>query len=406
MNTRRLLCAVIFLSLPLMAVAHLASPDVFYDGRIGPYFARVTIRMPTVVPGRAEISVNVQAPEAVAVSFLPLYSHTAVSNAPPPDIGLPIRGETNYYSGDLWLMTTGAYGIQVNIRGTAGEGSVEIPVTSVALSQLPLPSWLGGMLLVLGALLVFGGAAIVAGAAREGELRPGVSAEKQNVCKGRIAGAVTLAILAVLVVGGMHWWTSEEQAFRERLRGGAWPDMELSTRADGPQRILELTIGAQDLRPDDPLALIPDHGKLLHLFLIRDGEPTAIGHIHPVRKSGKTFQVALPPLPEGRYRVYCDMTLESSGMSFTATNSVQIPALPASSSNTASRNRTLTTPGPATLLKASHQPARRMQSMFSPTASECSGNRIRPCGSTRMRGCNLKFWTQREARCHWNRTWA
>jgi hypothetical protein len=324
--TRRLavFLAVLFL-MPLVAQAHLGSPDVFFEGKIGAYLTRVTIRMPTVVPGRAEISVNVEAAEAVTVSFLPLYSRTAISNAPPPDVGVPIRGETNYYAGDLWLMTSGAYGIQVNIHGSQGDGSVEIPVTSVALSQLPLPRWLGGMLVVLIGLLVLGGAAIVAGAARDGELAAGVSAGKRNRRKGLIAGTVTLAILVFLLVGGMRWWASEERAFRERMRGGAWPDMRLTTRTEASQQILELTLGEHDLRPDDPLSLIPDHGKLLHLFLIRDGEATAIAHLHPVRKEGKTFQVVLPPLPEGRYRVFCDMTLASSSMSFTATNSVQIP---------------------------------------------------------------------------------
>jgi hypothetical protein len=81
------------------------------------------------------------------------------------------------------------------------------------------------------------------------------------------------------------------------------------------------------------LDLLPDHGKLLHLFLIREGPANAIAHIHPVRKEGKTFQVALPPLPEGRYKVYCDLTLGSTSTSSTATNSIEIPAAPAASTN-------------------------------------------------------------------------
>src|SRR5438128_11081414 len=67
------------------ACAHVGSPDVFYDGMVGPYPARITIRMPGVVPGRAEISVRVQAQAPVKVSFLPLYGRTSITNAPPPD---------------------------------------------------------------------------------------------------------------------------------------------------------------------------------------------------------------------------------------------------------------------------------------------------------------------------------
>ena len=44
---------------PGVALAHIGSPDVFSEGMAGPYPARVTIRMPSVVPGRAEIIVRV-----------------------------------------------------------------------------------------------------------------------------------------------------------------------------------------------------------------------------------------------------------------------------------------------------------------------------------------------------------
>src|SRR5205807_9464662 len=81
------LMAAVMLCGPSLAMAHVGSPDVFYDGLVGPYPARVTVRMPGVVPGRAEISVRVQTTEPVQVSFLPLYSRTVVTNAPAADIG-------------------------------------------------------------------------------------------------------------------------------------------------------------------------------------------------------------------------------------------------------------------------------------------------------------------------------
>src|SRR5437762_1202687 len=107
-------CTVFFAS---AAAAHVGSPDVFYDGMVGPYPARITVRAPTVVPGRAEISVRVRTDEPVKVSFLPLYTWTPVTNAPPPDPGLPVAGEKNLFSGELWLMAFGAYSIDVRIGG-------------------------------------------------------------------------------------------------------------------------------------------------------------------------------------------------------------------------------------------------------------------------------------------------
>jgi hypothetical protein len=58
-------------------------------------------------------------------------------------------------------------------------------------------------------------------------------------------------------------------------------------------------------------ALMPDHGKLMHMFLVSDGLG-AFAHIHPVpRTSAEVFDVPLPPLPAGRYRVYGDIVHES-----------------------------------------------------------------------------------------------
>src|SRR5258708_25469435 len=98
------------------AKAHVGSPDVFYDGLVGPYPARITIRMPGVVPGRAEISVRAQTDRPVEVSFLPLFAKTAVTNAPPPALGQPVPGEKNLYSGELLLIGGRAYRIALPKR--------------------------------------------------------------------------------------------------------------------------------------------------------------------------------------------------------------------------------------------------------------------------------------------------
>ncbi len=329
MNRRWLSCLALALAFPWPAKAHVGSPDVFYEGLIGPYPARITIRMPGVVPGRAEISARVQTDRPVVISFLPLYSKTAVTNAPPPDLGQLVPGEKNLYRGELWLMSFGAYSIAVRMRGEAGEGAVEIPVNSVATRQLPLPGYLGKLLLGLGALLVLGGLGIVAAAARESALAPGVSPGPTERRKGWRAGALTAVIFALLLVGGRKWWSFEETTFRRHLREGAWPDLAADVRVEDSQRILRLTVGEKTFAPDYSIRLLPDHGKLIHLFLVREGSRDAFGHLHPVRKGGKTFEVALPPLPEGRYKILCDLTFEQSGVSSTATNSVQLPAIPA-----------------------------------------------------------------------------
>ena len=50
MRTRRWLVLIFLCFAVGRADAHVGSPDVFYEGLIGPYQAQVTIRMPGVVP--------------------------------------------------------------------------------------------------------------------------------------------------------------------------------------------------------------------------------------------------------------------------------------------------------------------------------------------------------------------
>src|SRR5260221_6722636 len=114
MKPRFLLLLFLTLLLPAPARAHVGSPDVFYDGKVGPWPVRITIRMPGVVPGRAEIIAQIQSSDPVTVSFTPLSARIAVSNAPPAEVAQPVRGETNLYSGELWFMTTDAYRIDVH----------------------------------------------------------------------------------------------------------------------------------------------------------------------------------------------------------------------------------------------------------------------------------------------------
>jgi hypothetical protein len=323
--TRAFLLLVLWL-VAVTAHAHVGSPDLFYNGDIGPYPARVTIRMPRVIPGRAEISVRLETSHPVEVSFLPLYARTEIKNAPPPDVGLPVAGEANLYSGELWLMSFGAYSVEVRVKGHHGDGSVQIPLTSVATAQLPMPPLLGNILVVLACILVVGAIGIAFAAAREASLAPGQIIGRREGRKGLIAAATTIVILTGALYGGWHWWKLEEGAFREHLREGAWPDLAAEVKVVEGAKVLRLTLGKEGARAYVIPPLIPDHGKLMHLFLIRQGSRDAFAHVHPVRKSGRTFEVGLPSLPEGRYTIFCDLTFEG-GMSSTATATVDLPAV-------------------------------------------------------------------------------
>jgi len=218
---RKFVCLLILSFACLNAHAHIGSPDIFFDGSAGTYSVRVTIRMPGVVPGRAEITARVQTSDPVEVSFLPIFSGTHITNAPPAELAQLVRGETNLYSGELWLMITGGYSVEVRVKGPGGTGSVEIPVNSVATQQLPLPSVLGKILFALLALLVIGGIGIAAAAGREAALPAGATAGSPQRWKGVLAATVATIVFILALYIGKNWWASDERDFQSHLREGA-----------------------------------------------------------------------------------------------------------------------------------------------------------------------------------------
>src|SRR5258706_20728 len=114
-------------------------------------------------------------------------------------------------------------------------------------------------------------------------------------------------------------------ALSTRRRSKCWPfSVRASTeaRTEKGQHLLRLRVDSAE-RQGDWTPPIPDHGKIMHLFLVGEG-PRAFAHLHPTRRSDTEFETALPPLPAGAYHVYADVTHEN-GFSETLTNRVQIP---------------------------------------------------------------------------------
>src|SRR4029079_9212812 len=67
-----------------------------------------------------------------------------------------------------------------------------------------------------------------------------------------------------------------------------------------------------------------DHGKLMHVFLIRD-DMSAFAHLHPSTSDSVSFPSNIPALPAGKYRVFADIVHES-GFTHTLVSSSDLPA--------------------------------------------------------------------------------
>jgi hypothetical protein len=305
---RRLFGALLSL-LAWPALAHVGTLNVVYESQTPPVPLRVIIRPPGVVPGLADIDVRVLTNGVKQVTVLPVHARAGLKGAPPPDIAQPVQGEPNLYHAQLWLMTAGAYSVHVNVETTNGLTKAIVPVNSLALARLPMNGALGVLLASLGILLFGLAASIVSAAVREGILAPGSVPTEQRLRAGRAAFGIATGLLVLALIGGRAWWNSRDRDHRtNRLYQPVACTAEV--RSDQGQRVLRLSIQTNDARALWP-QLVPDHGKLMHVFLMRERDLDVFAHLHPVRRNHWLFEAALPPLPPGNYRLYADVTHEN-----------------------------------------------------------------------------------------------
>jgi hypothetical protein len=314
--------AVLF---PAPAQAHVGSPNVFFDGNAGPYPVRVVVRPPAVVPGLAEITVRLRdgstGERVDAVTTQPVQYRSGFKGAPPPDVAKRVPGAPGTWSSQLWLMVASAYSVRVRVQGPAGEGEVLVPVAAVASRVLKMDRNLGLILAGLGLFLFAGAVSIVGAAVRESVVPPGEAVDAARRRRARVVTALAALLFALALWGGKRWWDSVDG----RAQEGIFKPFQVRTtaRLESGRRVLDLRIA--DERSKEWTPLIPDHGKLMHLFLVREPGLDAFAHLHPVAQGQEDFTAPLPPLPAGTYRVYADVVHET-GFPQTLVSTVTIPA--------------------------------------------------------------------------------
>jgi hypothetical protein len=327
----------------LFVSAHVGSPDAWYEGSAGPYRVTVQVKMPGVVPGVAEIFVRVPGDQPNSVTVV-ANKFDATGAAPPPEALTPVEGDNGYYSGKLWLMSGGSNSITVGVSGSRGSGKALVPVLNVPLRRADLDPRLGATLSVLGVFLFIGLVTIIGAAVREGSLPPGTEPTPATRARARHAMLGTSVVVALLLFGGWKWWSSEDATFRRFIFKPFASTAVIESATPYSRFVFTIAdstwIHRGDsawLRRHDANSFTPivrDHGKLMHLFLIRE-DLGAIAHLHPGSTDSITFPSALPPLPPGRYRVFADIVHES-GYAQTLVTSVAIDSATAQTTATLS----------------------------------------------------------------------
>lgn len=306
---------------PAASWAHVGSPDVVFEGNAGGFPVRVIVRPPQVVPGLAEVIVRVLKGQPTRVLIQPVFWRAGSSGAPSPDEIGPVRGSPGMYSGQLWLMARGAYSVYVTVEGASGKGTVSVPVMSVATGRLAMSPALGLVLATLGVVLVAGLASIVYAAAGEGVVEPGRAIDAKRRRRARLVTAVAASVIALVLFGGARWWRAVDADY-QRLMYRPLATRATIDREDGA-RVLHFIVVDEAGKPLPLDPLLPDHGKLMHLFVIDSATMHAFAHLHPLFDDTATFTTSLPPLPAGRYRLYGDVAFEN-GQTRTITGAVTL----------------------------------------------------------------------------------
>lgn len=314
---------ILLLSSPLGVRGHIGSAGVVHEGKAGNYSVQVYVEPPDVIPGTAKVSVMVDGNDIKSVKMSPIYYWTGDEGSPRSDEG--IMTEAGKYEGKIWLMENGAASVKVVIEGARGKGEVLIPIAALSTAQRKLPSSLGWILAGLALLLVGIMTTIIGASTGDSLLKVGES-ENSSTKKRRLVGStIGASFCGLLLFGGNMWWNAETANYQQNIYRPYTATSSVSLR-DG-QRVLNFKIDSASVNGRSLSFIIPDHGKLMHMFLVKEGSMEVFAHLHPSRKDTLTFEAPLPNMPAGKYLIFADV-LRYHSLQNTITDTVEIPQTP------------------------------------------------------------------------------
>ena len=322
---RKVLCNL-FLIIAPTCLAHVGSPDVFFEGDAGPYRLFIVVRMPPTVPGVAEIEIRSDSGDVREIRIVPMRLIGAGSQiGPTPDNTEQSKTDPRSFTARLWLMEFHALQVRIEVDGARGKGELALPVMAEAQRTLPMQKPLGTILLALMLFLAAGCVSIVHAAASEARLEPGTVLDARELPGLRRVTFVTILVVTGIILSGDLWWSAQARAYANvvfkppRITASRQPTGRLALSAPEGKwsryRWSELT---------KPSALIPDHHHLMHLFLVRMPGIDQFWHLHPEPDVDGFFSQDMPSLPAGRYQLFADI-VTNAGWALTLTGEVSLP---------------------------------------------------------------------------------
>jgi hypothetical protein len=306
------------------AWAHVGSPDVYLESSAGPYHLLVSVNPPAMIPGVAQVQIRVTSGTANSITITPIYVNGKDQGLPPaPDSMQPSTGDSHWFAGKVWLMESGVWDLRVEVSGPQGIGKVAVPVPAYARRTLPMNQGLGALLLALMLFLAVGLISIAGAAAREGVLPPAVKASPRNLHLGRIAMAVAVVLVVTILALGNWWWNAQAAELKHTMLYSA-PRLEVSYQTGQLTLKMDENYWHQTRKAQWSMGLIPDHGHVMHLFLLRVPDMDRFYHLHPEQIREGWFTANLPAAPSGSYKVFADI-VRGTGFPETMVGEITLP---------------------------------------------------------------------------------
>lgn len=314
-------------------LAHVGSAGVLMQKQAGKYRLLISIQPPDVVPGTAKVTVFVEAGRLRTIQARPIYFLSGDEGAPEPDALNPVGD--NRFEGEVWLMASGSSSVELQLSGPDGHTTVVAPVVSVPTAMRPMPAGTGAGLAAMGLLLVVLFVTTIGASLSDGTVQPGQSIPLLLRRKRLIGMGIAALLLGLGLTGWRNWWTSWANTYQTEELYRPLPMQSRVVLTANRQPVLTLQIDSLNTPNNednqrDLNFLVPDHGKLMHAFVVRLPGLDAFAHLHPDRRDSTHFQSAWPALPAGSYVVYADVVYRN-GFTETLTDTLQAPALPPTS---------------------------------------------------------------------------
>ncbi|GAB4037096.1 hypothetical protein [Spirosoma jeollabukense] len=324
----------LLLTYSLTTTAHIGSAGIVVQKQAGKYQLLISIKPPDVVPGTASITVFVEQGSVTTIGARPIYFNAGDKGAPTHDILKSISASR--YEGDVWLMESGSSSIELSIDGPDGKQQVVVPVMAVATALRDMPEGTGIGLAAMGLLLIVMLITIIGASNADALVLPDHQIPTTLRRRRWLGMGIGLIMITLLLTGWRSWWTNKAEDYRNvQLYRPMSIHASVHIADDHRQLsiLFDTTSFGKSRRNRRTLSyLIPDHGKLMHTFMVRIPGLDAFAHLHPNRNDTLHYAATLPALPGGKYILFSDVVYRS-GFAETLTDTVDVP----SSKSTAER---------------------------------------------------------------------